>query len=165
MKWVRGDPDEYPNQIIAGLTLTTALALITSAELVRGRRTRWTLVSIGAIVLAISLAVVFSGIRVSPLTIIALSLCVGSIVTTAHAFRPARGVGLAEWRATPATLDQRRAACTGVATLNLGLAVFLVSQFDLARGPWQASAIAAFTTLMFLCAAMAFFVLRLRLRG
>ena len=32
-KWLRGLPDEYPNEIIGGLTLTTAMTLLTSAEL------------------------------------------------------------------------------------------------------------------------------------
>jgi hypothetical protein len=160
-RWLRGDPSE---EIVGGLALSTALALVTAAELVRGGRVRWTLFGTGTVVLVMGLSVIFAGVRVSVLTIIGLLLCAGSIIAIAHALWPARGVRLAEWRSTPATLDQRRAACTGLATLHLGGAVLFASLFDLARGPWQATAVAAATMLLLLCAAAGFLVFRFRLR-
>jgi hypothetical protein len=160
-RWLRGDPSQ---EVVGGLTLSTGLALVVSAELVRSGRMRWTLMGIGTVVFAIGAPVIFSGVRVSALTVLAFLLCAGSVVAIARALWPARGVRLAEWRRTPTTLEQRRATCAGLATLHLGAAVLWVSLFDLTQGPWLATAVVVSTTLLFLSAAVGFLVLRRRLR-
>jgi hypothetical protein len=164
-KWVRGDPDAYRNQIVGGLTLTTAMTLLTSSQLTRSGKARWTLSGLGAILLVINMVMLLTGLRLSILTLIALLLCAGSIVSTSYVLRPARGVSLAAWRTTPATLEQRRGVCTGMAAFSLGLAVLCLSFVQPARGPWDANAVAAITTLIFLSASVMCVVLRARLRG
>jgi hypothetical protein len=101
---------------------------------------------------------------VSFLTVVGLLLSVGS-VRTAHVLWPARGVSLAEWRTMPVTREQVRSVCSAIAILNLGIAIICVSIFDLTRGSWDATAVAAFTTLSFLSAAVMFLVLRSRFRA
>ena len=165
LKWFRGDTDEYRNQIVGGLTLTSAMTLLTSAQLVRGARTRWALLGAGAILLVIDMVMIVSHGPISLLTVVALLLILGSIARAAHALWPPRGIGLTEWKTMPVTLDRRRALCSALAVLSLGAALFSISLFGVPREPWQATVVVSVTTLMFVGVAVLFFVVRARLRG
>jgi hypothetical protein len=165
IKWIRGDPDEYRNQIVGGLTLCAAMTLLSAAQLIRHAKSRWVLLGAGALLVVAKLAMDFVHARIPILAVISSLLILGIIATTARALWPSRGVKFAEWTATAVTLQRRRSLCTGMAVLNLGLALFFVSLVGIPRGPWQATALAVFATLMLLGSAVFFVVLRLRLRA
>jgi hypothetical protein len=164
VKWLRGDPDEFRNEIVGGLMLTTAMTLLTSAQLMRTGRVRWALLGTSGILLAINLTQMLIGARNSLVTVLALLLIVASLVRFARVLWPKRGVSFAEWKTMPITLEGRRRMCTAVAAANLGVALLCLSIFGVPRGPWLATAVTLFTTLVFLGTAVAFLVLRARLR-
>jgi hypothetical protein len=60
-KWLRGDQDRYPNQIIGGLTLTAVLTLLPISHFVRNEKLRWIIFGIAAILLVFCFSLIFHG--------------------------------------------------------------------------------------------------------
>jgi hypothetical protein len=165
VKWLRGDSNEYPNQIVGGLTLATALTCFALKDFVRTPKLQWTIFGIGATMLVIAFSVVFTGTRFSLLAVIGLLIVLGSIIRTTYVLWPKSGVSFGEWKTMPASPEQVRAVCTGMATRSLGATISTLPLVELRRGAWLATAISGVTTLVFFGTTVLFLVLRSRIRA
>jgi hypothetical protein len=164
MRWLRGDADGYPNEVVGGLAINTTMALLTSSQIARNRLLRWILGGLTALAVPLTGVVIFGDVRLTPLMITGLVVSVGSVVWAAYVVWPRSG-GFAALSTTPATLKQRRALLTSIALVHVGLALFLAAAVDFTRGPWDATAVGVLTIVMFLGGAAAFLIRRRRLRA
>jgi hypothetical protein len=157
--WLRGAPDP------GGWTISLALALLASADLVRNGTLRWAVIGLGVVSVVAAAVMVFPDVRLSFPAIVALLIILASIIRGVSLFRPDAGVSLAEWKTAPLTHGKRRALCTAMAATNVGAALLLVSIVPLGPGSWPLTLVVAVPALMFIGGGMMLLVLRSRLQA
>ena len=161
-QFVRGQPDNYPNEHLRSFSLSGALALFMSFELVRSKGARRAVILGSLSFLAVHIYLTYPSAPVNWGTGAAALLTVTGLLICARALWPPRGESREEWDATPATPQQLRAVSVGMALFLLGGAGVLLSLVDVRGASWPVIAMVGAPIALAVVGAVMFLRLRWR---